>query len=278
MLYKSKNPHGGDIYEGGIRLDFSANTNPMGTPEGVKEAAAESLLHADCYPDPYARKLIRAIGSYHNIWEDFILAGAGAAELIYTYCLEGRFRRALMPAPTFSEYDLALKSTGCEILWHKLDEKSGFTLDMSFINAIDREQPDAVFICNPNNPTGKLADPFLMEDILKNAKINNIRLFVDECFIELAEGTSVLPYIDDYPNLTVLRAFTKNYGMAGLRLGYVLSSDEEFLKGMSRRVQPWNLSAPAQAAGVQALKEKEFLRNSIALIKGRTEETGDESH
>ena len=267
MLYKSKNPHGGDIYEGGVRLDFSANTNPMGMPESVKEAAVSSLEHADRYPDPYARELISAISAYHGVPSGFVLAGAGAAEMIYSYCLEGGFKKALMTAPTFSEYGLALETTGCGIEWHYLDEKDGFTLDDGIITHIREAQPDAVFICNPNNPTGKLADHELMLEIIGVTQDTRAKLFVDECFVELAGGKSLTEFLRSCPNLTILRAFTKNYGMAGLRLGYVLSSDGDFLKGMSERVQPWNISTPAQAAGVAALKEKNFLPESIGLIE-----------
>ena len=134
MLYKAKNPHGGDIYEGGIRLDFSANTNPMGMPESVKQAAVSSLEYADRYPDPYARGLVSSISAYHGVPEDYVLAGAGAAEMIYSYCQEGGFKKALMTAPTFSEYGLALETTGCEIIWHYLKKDDGFTLDDSLCN------------------------------------------------------------------------------------------------------------------------------------------------
>jgi len=267
MLYKAKNPHGGDIYEGGIRLDFSANTNPMGMPESVKQAAVSSLEYADRYPDPYARELISAISTYHGVPEDYVLAGAGAAEMIYSYCQEGGFKKALMTAPTFSEYGLALETTGCEIIWHYLKEDDGFTLDDGIISHIREAGPDAVFICNPNNPTGKLADHELMLEIIGVTEDLGARLFVDECFVELARGRSLTEFLGSCSNLTILRAFTKNYGMAGLRLGYVLSSDSEYLKGMSERVQPWNISTPAQAAGVAALKEKDFLSESIELIK-----------
>ncbi len=267
MLYKAKNPHGGDIYEGGIRLDFSANTNPMGMPERVKEAAVSSLEYADRYPDPYARELISAISAYHGVPSGYVLAGAGAAEMIYSYCQEGGFWKALMTAPTFSEYGLALKTTGCEIEWHYLKEEDGFALDDGIIAHIREAGPDAVFICNPNNPTGKLADHELMLEILGVTEDIGAKLFVDECFVELAGGRSLTEFLRSCPNLTILKAFTKNYGMAGLRLGYVLSSDGELLKGMSERVQPWNISTPAQAAGAAALKEKDFLSESVELIK-----------
>ena len=272
MLYKSKNPHGGDIYEGGIRLDFSANTNPMGTPDSVVNATAAALKSADRYPDPYARELIRAIADYHEVPEDYVLAGAGAAEMIYSYCLAGGFRKAMMPVPTFSEYELALRAAGTTEIIHEItSEKYDFELSSGITFDMIKELPDVVFICNPNNPTGKLADPAFIREIVGISKKMGVRVFLDECFIELAGGESMTHYLDQHPNLTILRAFTKNYGMAGLRLGYVLSSDSGFLRAMASKVQPWNISTPAQAAGVQALKEKDFIRESVALIKTERE-------
>ena len=272
MLYKSKNPHGGDIYEGNVRLDFSANTNPMGTPRGVVSAAEKSLRYADRYPDPYARELVAAIAAYHSLDKDCILAGAGAAELIYSYCRAGKFRRALLVSPTFSEYELGLRAAGdAEILYCIYDEDTDFTFDERIISEIRDQRPDVVCICNPNNPTGKLADPVLIKKILETASSEGAKVFLDECFIELAGGETMTGYLKDHPGLTILRAFTKNYGMAGLRLGYVLSSDSGLLGAMASSVQPWNISTPAQAAGVQALRETEFLRDSVKLIREEKE-------
>ena len=284
MLYKHKNPHGGDIYGGDeIRLDFSANTNPMGTPPEVIRQAAESLKHADRYPDPYARELTAAISAYHGVPEDYVLIGAGAAEMIYSYASASRFTSALMAAPTFSEYEIALRRTDTKVLHWKMKSDTDFTLDRDIFKAIEVNRPNVVFICNPNNPTGKLVDPGLMMEIVRFTKEQNIKLFVDECFMELAGArrgalgevdkdapagaVSLIPELENDPHLVILRAFTKNYGMAGLRLGYVLTSDSDLLYNMAKGVQPWNVSTPAQAAGVQALKETEFLRKSVELIK-----------
>ena len=268
MLYKSKNPHGGDIYEGKVRLDFSANTNPMGTPAGVLKAATDSLAHADRYPDPYARELIKAIADHHDIPADYVLAGAGAAELIYSYCLAGRFSKAVIVSPTFAEYELGLKAAGdTEIIYDIYSENDDFTFTSAVTSCIRENKPDVIFMCNPNNPTGKLADPALVREIADVSKEAGTRVFLDECFIDLAEGESMTGCLNDHPNLTILRAFTKTYGMAGLRLGYVLSSDSGLLKKMSECVQPWNISTPAQASGVQAFKEEDFLEESIELIR-----------
>ena len=283
MLYKHKNPHGGDIYGGNVRLDFSANTNPMGTPREVIRKAAESLEHADRYPDPYVRELTAAISAYHGVPGDYILIGAGAAEMIYSYAAASGFASALMAAPTFSEYEIALRRNGTRVLHWKMKEDTDFTLTRDIFAAIETNRPNAVFICNPNNPTGKLADPELMKEIAEFTRERNIKLFVDECFMELAGAkrgasgeedkeapagaVSLIPELANNPHLVILRAFTKNYGMAGIRLGYVLTSDSDLLYRMAKGVQPWNVSTPAQAAGVQALKETEFLKESVKLIR-----------
>ena len=272
MLYKSKNPHGGDIYEGNVRLDFSANTNPAGTPKGVIEAAAKSLESVDCYPDPYARELKAALSEYHEVPEEYILLGAGAAELIYSYAQAGQFKKAMLIVPTFSEYELGLRAAGdTEVIYEYAKEETDFQYSHETIFEMMDRKPDVVFICNPNNPTGRLADPDFIKDLVSSARELGIKVFLDECFIELAEGESMIGYLGENPNLTVLRAFTKNYAMEGLRLGYVLSSDEDILSGMAKKVQPWNISIPAQAGGLQALKEKDFLKDSVRLIKEERE-------
>ena len=101
MLYQRKNPHGGDTYACPGALDFSANTNPLGTPDEVSKAAEESLSRMDRYPDPYCRELVKAISRFEGLPETFILCGCGAAELIFSYCYAVKPKRALELAPTF---------------------------------------------------------------------------------------------------------------------------------------------------------------------------------
>ena len=115
MLYQTKNPHGGDIYAGDITLDFSANTNPYGTPEGVRQAIRDCLCRLDRYPDPYCRQLTAAIAAFEGVRPEYILCGNGAAELIRSWCAAVRPRLALELAPTFSEYSLALTQAGCRV-------------------------------------------------------------------------------------------------------------------------------------------------------------------
>lgn len=268
MLYGITNPHGGDIYGGGVTLDFSANTNPYGTPAGVLNAVTAALPEMHRYPDPYCRSLVDAIAEYEGVERDLILCGNGAAELIYAYCAAVHPKTALELAPTFSEYSLGLRRVGCAVKHYYLTPDNDFALDEHFLYHLEDTAPEVVFLCNPNNPTGVLLPPEFLKKVLDFCKSADIRLFIDECFMDLSDGgVSMKPFLRDYPNLFLLKAFTKSYGMAGIRLGYCLCADAKLLTAMAREVQPWNVSSLAQGAGIAALKEQAFLRETKALIQ-----------
>lgn len=267
MLYQTPNPHGGDIYREPIRLDFSANTNPLGTPPGVLDAIREALPHIHRYPDPNCRELVKAIAAFEGLPESCILCGNGAAELIYAYCEAVKPRVAVELAPTFSEYSLGLARTGCRTERYYLPEASDFTLDESFPAFLESVRPDVIFLCNPNNPTGKTAPAALLDQVLDYCRTRNARLFLDECFLDLSDRPdSRKGRLSDVPGLFILKAFTKSYGMAGLRLGCCLSGNARLLLAMSRDTQAWNVSIPAQAAGAAALKEQAFLERARNII------------
>ena len=267
MLYQTKNPHGGDIYDGEISLDFSANTNPFGTPQGVLEAVSQSLKDVHRYPDPYCRKLVQAISRFEGVPQSYILCGNGAAELIYAYCEALHPETAAELAPTFSEYALGLARTGCAPKEYVLSKENGFQVDRGFLDFLKTEMPQAVFLCNPNNPTGQIMESELLKEILAFSREKGIYLFVDECFLDLSEGgESLKGFLKENPHLFLLKAFTKSYGMAGIRLGYGLCADPVLLGKMAQAVQPWNVSSLAQAAGAAALKEGDFLEKTRTLV------------
>lgn len=267
MLYQTQNPHGGDIYGGEVELDFSANTNPFGTPQGIIDAVRTALPEMHRYPDPYCRKLTQAISDFEGVPKEYILCGNGAADLIYSYCEAVRPGLAVELAPAFSEYALGLERVGSRVERYYLRQGNEFELDEGFLPYLRSTKPDAVFLCNPNNPTGKTIAPQLLERILVFCEENTIRLFVDECFLDLSDsGESLKVFLAQNPNLFILKAFTKSYGMAGIRLGYCLCSDSALLERMSKAVQPWNVSSPAQSAGIAALQEQAFLRKTNELV------------
>ena len=267
MYYQTKNPHGGDIYASPVELDYSANTNPLGVPPAVIAAAAQALERADRYPDPYCRALVKAIAEAEGVQPEYIFCGNGASELIFAFCAAAQLGKAAALAPTFSEYASALELFGGSTVLYPLRQEWGFLPGTDFLDWLRAERPEAVFLCNPNNPTGRLLPHDLIMQVITLCKQIGARLFVDECFLELANGgESLKGLLADYPGLFLLRAFTKSYGMAGLRLGYCFSADEALLRRMAELTPPWDVSGPAQAAGVAALGEGEFLRRAKELI------------
>ena len=218
MLYQTRNPHGGDIYDQSqpIALDFSANTNPFGTPPGVLEAMRQALGQVHHYPDPYCRALVEAIAEFEGVPREYILCGNGAADLIYSYCEAVRPQSAAELAPTFSEYSLGLKRVGGTVQRYTLKKEEAFLPDGRFLRWLEETRPQAVFLCNPNNPTGQLIPSVLLEEILDFCHRAGIRLFLDECFLDLSEGGRSLKHrLPDHPDMFLLKAFTKSYGMGG---------------------------------------------------------------
>lgn len=269
MLYQSANPHGGDLFGYDIKLDFSVNTNPLGTPKTVMQAVVDSASQLCRYPDPQCRELVAALAKYEGVPEEFVLCGCGAAELIYAYCGVMGGGKALLTAPTFSEYAAALEAAGGKADFFSLREEDGFAVSELFLQELEETSCKVVFLCNPNNPTGRLISSPVLQEICEICKRRGIRLFVDECFLDLSDvgrEASLVHLLGEFPDLFILKAFTKSYGMAGLRLGYCLCGDRALLAAMGRRAQPWNVSLPAQAAGVTALKEQAFLEEARKLI------------
>ena len=268
MLYQTENQHGGDVYGGGITLDFSANTNPLGTPPSVLEAVCRALPRLHRYPDPYCRRLVQAIAAHEQVPASYILCGNGAADLIYTYCAALRPRTAVELAPTFVEYGAGLAQVSCRIERYFLHQAQNFDLDERFLSFLEEKKPEVVFLCNPNNPTGRLLPLPLLEQILQYCAAQGARLFLDECFLDLTEdGVSAKSLLAAHPELLILKAFTKSYGMAGIRLGYCLCADNALLHRMAPASPPWNVSSLAQSAGVAALAERDFLQRTLSLVR-----------
>lgn len=252
--------HGGDIYQNRDLLDFSINVNPMGMPEGVREAARKGVDLAEKYPDTECRELRSALAEFHQIPAEFIICANGAAELIYSLVMAVRPRKALVPVPSFFEYQKALEMAGCEIIPYKMTKENKFTLGEEFTDYLT-EDMDIVFLCNPNNPTGHIIEERLLCRVVRICMEKNIRLVMDECFLDFVTGKesmSLLSYVRETSRVFLLKAFTKLYAMPGLRLGYGICSDLELLSQIKERTQPWNVSIPAQMAGIAALREEEF--------------------
>ena len=282
--------HGGDVYSRPVRLDFSANVNPFGTPEPVKAAVRAAAEGISAYPDPYCGPLREKLAALNGADRGEIICGNGAAELIYQFAAALRPKRVLLPVPSFADYESALLAAGCGPAFYPLRRENGFLLTEDILNAIGPDT-DLILLCSPNNPTGRSVDQVLLLQILDRCRETGTWLFLDECFLEMTDENrafSLAGHLRAGDRVFLLRAFTKAYGMAGLRLGYGLCKRRELLAAMSRLTQPWNVSTPAQAAGLAALdcpdwprrardlfqREKPFLQDGLTAL-GFTALPGD---
>ena len=264
-----KNEHGGDIFEREILYDFSANLNPLGMPESVKNALQKSISEWEKYPDPFCRSLVKKLSERENFPPENIVCGNGAADVIFRIVQTVKPKIAVVCAPSFSEYSKALIQNECEILHYFLSEKSGFALDEKILEMLD-ESVQMLILCTPNNPTGRTVDGELLRRICEKCEANDIVFLCDECFIDFTKNAAHAEQFMN-PNVVVLKAFTKIYAMAGLRLGYALFGDAELAEKVRRNGQFWSVSAPAQTAGEAALDEKNYLEKTLELEKAERE-------
>jgi len=241
-------------------VDFSVSSNPYGPPPGIRAVITGQRI--DIYPDSSASELRHRLADRMGVSPGNILAGSGSTELIRLAALAylGQDDAALIIEPTFGEYEVACRIMGANVIRLRLAEDSGFTLDLDrAINLLKQHSPQVVFLCNPNNPTGNYMGREEFGDLLAAAADSLVIL--DEAYVAFVDARwSWRDMIED-SNLLVLRSMTKDYALAGLRLGYAIAR-EEIIDTLRRICPPWNVNSIAQQAGIVALQQDEFLERS----------------
>lgn len=266
--------HGGDIYTHPCVVDFSASLNPLGMPTAAREALLASVDACELYPDPYARELVRALADFEHVDAAWVVPCAGATDAIERLCQVVRPRQALVFAPCYGGYEQALVQLGMEARVALLRERDGFALGEDALLAID-QGVDLVFLANPNNPTGKCLNRLTLEACLARAAEVGAVVALDECFIDLSEGAGSNDLLQGHPHLVIIKAFTKSFCLAGLRLGYALCANSVLANGLRQAGQPWAVSVPAQVAGVACVGERGHLERSRALVRVERERLMD---
>lgn len=267
--------HGGNVEEisrtYGIKedeiIDFSANINPVGISKEVKKAMIEALDKIERYPDITYYELKKAIEEYEKVDMNKIILGNGAAEVIFNIARGLKPKKALLPAPTFVEYEDALTSVECEVKHYKL--KEDFNLDSDFIEEL-KEDIDIVFICNPNNPTGVLTNKEYIIEVLKKTNKYNTTVVIDESFldfIEQKEEFSAIGLINEYENLIVVKSLTKFFAFPGIRVGYGITANVNYINSINNISIPWAINTVAAAGAITALKQKDYINKSIEYVK-----------
>lgn len=232
-------------------LDLSANLSPLGPPPSVVEAVRAAPIGA--YPEPDAEALRAAIAARVGVTPEQVVAGNGAAELIWLAALATVRPGTPVPilGPTFGEYARAVEVAGGRPVEVRAAPPRFLPPVEAFANALDRLAPPVAFLCNPNNPTGALLPRAAIERLLRVAP--RTLLVVDEAYLPFSGGPELTSLLD-CGNLLLIRSFTKSYAMPGIRLGYALAS-ATVATVLRRIAPPWSVGAPAIAAGLAALTD-----------------------
>ncbi|MFV0520780.1 MAG: pyridoxal phosphate-dependent aminotransferase [Lachnospirales bacterium] len=263
-----ENTHGGNLTlyknllgEDAKILDFSSNINPLGIPNSAKNILKDIEQYINIYPDIDYFALRQSISNYTNIDIEKILVGCGATELIHNIINTIKPNKALNIMPAYGEYAIELKKANCEIKEYFLEEKNDFNIDKELLYSyIDI---DLVIICNPNNPTGSFIEKNDLFEILSFYKNKNINVLIDETYAEFSRNQSALSLIDEFDNLYIIRGTSKFFGLSGLRLGYIISSNKEILLSMKKNALPWTVNTIAEKIGEVVFQDIDFIENSL---------------
>ncbi len=254
-------------------IDFSASINPLGlSPKAKKKILKEGLAAVLHYPGSRCGELRTALAQFHGIAEECILPGAGSTEFIYSLPRVLKLDRILLVTPALSEYENALEAQNrdCRIHFFETREEDGFELNVEGLLLALTQGYDALYLCNPNNPTGILAEKEDLLRVLAQAEREKVWFILDEAFIDFIPGESLLREAADSSRLIILRSLTHFFALPGLRAGYLVSNSGVIDK-FSRVQEPWKVNALAQIAAVESLQDKVYTDRTLAYIREERE-------
>ncbi len=267
-----KYSHGGAIrFTNPDVIDFSANINPLGLQKEVANAIISAIDNCTVYPDPFSFALREKIAEYQKTSVDNIICTNGASDLIFRLAFAIKPKKALVLSPTFSDYEKALTAVDCHIYHHFLLSENNFMLDDSILDVIKNEDFNLIYICNPNNPTGCITNKELLIKIIDLCNQKNCYVAVDECFLDFLDNEkqlSVKNLVNIKDNLIIIKAFTKIFALAGVRLGYGICANKKLMEKLYSVSPDWSVSNIAQSAGISALENsKEYIKDTIQYIQ-----------
>jgi histidinol-phosphate aminotransferase len=261
----------------GLTAKLDANESPFALGDSMRQALAAELAEALAdvelhrYPDPEARELRRLLAKDLGVLPGQVLASNGSDEAIQMLLMAaaGPGAAVAAPVPTFLMYEIGARALGLRFVGVPLSD--GFDLDVRrFCDALRAEQPRLVFLAWPNNPTGRLYDAAAVEEIVRvcGGGGANALVVVDEAYFHYA-GQTLLPALDRYPNLVILRTLSK-IGLAGIRLGILVAS-VAVVEQVNKVRLPYNVNALSQAAARVVLRHPEVVSRHAAAIVGERE-------
>lgn len=250
-------------------IKFGANVNPLGLSENIKQQLASRLDILSSYPDRDYTTLRNTISEYCNVPAEFILPGNGSSELIALLIQERNPKHTLILGPTYSEYSRELSFSGSTQEYYHLREEDNFVLNVDDLCQTLEGNYDFLIICNPNNPTSSAITREDLQKLLTFCAEKNIFVMIDETYVEFAPDISEITAVTltkEFTNLMVLRGVSKFYAAPGMRLGYGITGNLDFLKKMKEKQVPWSLNSLGALAGELMLQDKDYIHRTRELI------------
>lgn len=277
MIKPKEHFHGSDLEKieaiYGIKKEnitsFSANVNPLGISPKLKQTLVHQIDAITGYPDREYTSLRKSIATYVQGDMDTILVGNGSTELISLFIQMINPKKALILAPTYSEYEREITLNGGICTHYYLKEEHYFHLDTKDLEQHLTSDIELLVICNPNNPTSTSISVKQMEEILTLCRGKQIYCMVDETYVEFTseihEVTSV-PLIKTFDNLIILRGISKFFAAPGLRLGYAICGNPSLLAEVNKKKNPWTINTLAAIAGEIMFSDTDYITQTKNLI------------
>lgn len=251
-------------------INFGANVNPLGLSASVKTALASHLDILSSYPDREYTSLRKVLAAYCRIPSDYILPGNGSSELISLLISALSPKHTLILGPTYSEYSRELSFSGSTQEYYHLKEEQDFRVDADDLcTVLDKGNYDFLIICNPNNPTASAILHDDMEKLLSFCADHDVFVMIDETYVEFApdiEAVTAVPFTQRFTNLCVLRGVSKFFAAPGMRLGYAVTGNPDFLREMKEKQIPWSLNSAGAYAGELLFQDQDYIDRTRQLI------------
>ncbi|MDR1164879.1 MAG: aminotransferase class I/II-fold pyridoxal phosphate-dependent enzyme [Deltaproteobacteria bacterium] len=262
----SKHQHGGLVFTAANSLgipwteiiDFSANINPLGQPQGLRKHLFATFPATIHYPEVDARALVDKISALTSLPAKCILPGAGSTPQIRALTRLLDPQRPVIIGPAFAEYEESLSAAGKTPAYALASEEDGFLVGPKTVEEVSRLKPDLLFLANPANPTGRLVPVPTIEALLDLSLAEGVYLVIDEAFINFTFRESIQELVLKYPRLVILRSLTKIFAIPGLRLAYLAAHPDLALK-LKNLSEPWPINFMALEAGLFSLPQAKYV-------------------
>ncbi len=247
-------------------IKLNQNESPFDLPEDLKRELIEDFIRQpwNRYPDVFPSQLIEALSEYLGMSMENIIAANGSNELMYSVLMAvvSKGTKVLIPVPTFFLYEKIVKVLEGELIEVLAKQDLSFDVD-AIIRTAKEQRPSLIILNSPNSPTGQMLTAAEVERIIVET---DSLVLADEAYIEFADAPSVLPLIEKYDRLIILRTFSKAFSLAGLRIGYLIAQPALCAELLKPKI-PFTVNNFSSSAAVKLLKEKDLISGRIQYIK-----------